>query len=126
MKSHAKFSDRASNALREYYSPSACKSLIEKDPAMLPVLILDTLHTLTIRFSAYLLYNDIEKAFSEYESDEQIAQLKAYCSKTSPNDLALPKHFVETRTLLYEKWTNVFQNANVMTQIVRKVETSNA
>jgi len=125
MKSHAKYTDRASNALREYYSPSACKTLIEKDPAMLPVLILDTLHTLTIRFSAYLLYNDIEKAFSEYESDEQIKQLKAYCSKTSPDDLALPKHFIETRKILYEKWNSVFKHDNLVTQIVRKVETSN-
>jgi len=124
MKTHAKFSDRASSALREYYSPTACESLIKKNPAMLPVLMLDTLHALTIRFSAYLLYNDIEKAFSEYESDEQIKQLKAYCSKTNVNDLALPKHFVETRKILYEKWSSVFKDDNLLTQIVRKVQTS--
>jgi len=125
MKTHAMFSDRASSALRQYYSSSACKSLIEKDPAILPALILDTLHTLTIRFSAYLLYNDIEKAFSEYESDEQIKQLKAYTGKTNPDDLVLPKYFREARKTLYDKWNSVFKDDNLLTQIVRKLEASN-
>jgi len=124
-KTHAKFSDRASSPLRQYYSPSASKSLMQKDPAILPVLILDALHALTIRFSAYLLYNDIQKAFSEYESDEQIKRLEAYNRKTSPNDLALPKYFVEARKILYEKWNSVFKDDNLLTQIARKVETSN-
>jgi len=126
MKTNSKFSDRASSALRQDYSPTACKYLIKKYPAILPVLILDTLHTLTIRFSAYLLYNDIQKAFSEYESDQQIKKLKAYCGKTKPNDLALPKHFIETRKILYDKWNSVFKDDNLLTQTVRKVDTSSA
>jgi len=124
-KTHARFIDRASSALRQTYSPSAGESLIEKDPTILPVLILDTLHVLTIRFSEYLLHNDIQRAFSEYESDEQIKQLKAYCAENSPDDFALPKFFVKIRKILFEKWNSIFIADNILTQIARKIETSN-
>jgi len=126
MKTHSKFSNRASSPLQLNYKPSAFKALLKKDPAILPVLILDSLHTLAIRFAAYLLYNDLVKAFSDYESSEQIKKLEAYCAKTTTDDLALPNHFLQTRRALYEKWNSVFQEENVLKQIEKKLKISHS
>lgn len=131
IKTDRKFKDRATNPLRHNYSQSAGKDLVQKDPAILPVVLLDSLHTLIIRFSAYLLYHRLDKAYSEYESEEQIEKLESYiamCSETRKDwtdDLVLPDHFTEMRKVLWEKWNLAFEDDNIVLQIERKVKISN-
>jgi len=125
LKMHQRFRRRASNPLQPDYSCDAYKKLLHQDPSLLPLLILDSLHALMIRFSSFLMYNNLQRAFSEYETPEQVEQLLLYSSQNSPSDLSLPRQFVNICNLLWQKWKTVFGNENKVRQIVVKMERNN-
>jgi len=52
---HRKTRDRKSSPLRSNYDPAYFSKLVETNPTILPVLILDFLHVLVIRFSGFLI-----------------------------------------------------------------------
>jgi hypothetical protein len=126
LKTNKRCPRRASNPLQPHYNCNAYKQLLHQDPTLLPVLILDLLHTLIIRFSSFLLYNNQQKAFSEYEISEQREWLSLYSSQNSPNDLSLPREFTNVRNTLCEKWKTVFGDANKVGQLQLKMDRSNA
>jgi hypothetical protein len=117
---------RASNPLQPHYIRNAFKKLLHQDPTLLPVLILDSLHTLIIRFSSFLLYNNLQKAFSEYETSEQMEKFSLYSLQNNPNDHRLPRHFKNVRNVLCQKWKTVFGDANQLRQVQLKMDMSNA
>jgi len=126
LKTHQRCHRRASNPLQPQYKCDAFKSLLHQDPSLLPILILDSLHALMIRFSSFLLYNNLQKAFSEYKAPEQMEQFLLYSYQNSPSDLSLPRQFVDICNMLWEQWTIVFGNENKVKQIFVKMERTDA
>jgi len=118
---HQKNRGRKSSPLRPEYNPAAFHELLEKDPSLLPLLILDFLHVLVIRFSGFLIKNDLRKAFSEFTPEAQIDQLVAYSEEQGNSiELTLTKHFSLTKHRLYTEWNRVFRDNNKIQQIWTK------
>merc|ERR1719397_1644387 len=69
---HLKYRKRTTNPLQHSYNPAEFHQLLEKDICFLPVLILDSLHVLVIRFTVFLTSFNLQKEFSEYCSNTQI------------------------------------------------------
>jgi len=126
IKTHLKNDKRKSSPLRPAYSAGAVKDLLVSDPTMLPVLILDSLHTLVIQFSHFLIDNQLRKAFSEFEPQEQIERVKEFLEKRDSENLVLPQPFKSTRERLYGRWKAVFQSSNKIKQVASKVSVSGA
>lgn len=124
IKTHLQDDARKSSPLRPSYNKGSFATLLEKDPALLPVLILDALHVLVIQFSHFLIDNQLRKAFSEFEPDEQTERVALFLKQREATNLALPEPFNATRTRLYERWKNVFQNSNKVKQVYSKVNVS--
>jgi len=125
-KSDARNINRKSSPLRPQYDEHSFKKLVDKDPGLLPALILDSLHVLVINFASWLIENQLTKTFSEFTESEQIEKLTAYCAQFSPDELQLPTQFVTTREKIYTKWNLVFQDINKVQQVEKKAEATQA
>jgi len=125
-KSDARNIDRKSSPLRPQYDERSFQRLLNKDPGLLPALILDSLHVFVIKFASWLIENQLTKTFSEFTDVEQIEKLTSYLSLYSPDDLQLPKQFVTTREKIYAKWNLVFQDINKVQQVEKKAEATQA
>jgi len=124
---HRKNLDRKSSPLRPGYDPAAFNELLVKDSSLLPLLILDYLHVLVIRFSGFLIQNKLRKAFSEFTPEAQIDRLVAYSEQQGTSiELTLPKQFLTSRHRLYTKWSRVFRDSNKIQQIWKKASQSQA
>jgi len=118
---HRRNRGRKTSPLRLNYEPLEFKKLLKVDPTVLPLLILDFLHFLVINFSAFLIENQLQKAFTEYEPKEQLEELVAYFKQHEDrNDLWLPKLFLTSRRKLYNKWNLVFTERNKIKQLLNK------
>lgn len=118
---HQRHQDRHSSPLRPGYDPAAFNELLERDPSLLPLLILDFLHVLVIRFSGYLIQNKLRKAFSEFTPEDQIKKLAEYCEQQGEStELTLPKQFLNSRKRLYSKWNIIFRDSNKIQQVWKK------
>jgi len=118
---HQGHHDRKSTPLRPGYDPAAFKKLLESDPKLLPLLILDFLHVLLIRFSGFLIQNKLRKAFSEFTPEDQIQRLVEYSEQQGdPIHLTLPKQFLNSRHRLYGKWKYIFRDINKIQQVWKK------
>jgi len=119
---HRNNRDRKTSPLRLNYEPLEYRKLLKVDPTVLPLLILDFLHFLVIKFSAFLIENQLPKAFSEYEPKDQLEELVAYSKQNQDcNELCLPKLFLTSRRKLYKKWDLVFTERNKINQLLNKV-----
>jgi len=125
-KMHLRSFLRATNPLRQNYDPQAYIQMIAQKPTLLPLLILDSLHLMIIKFTFYLLGSNIKRAFSEYEDENQIETFNRFLNNIAVNNLTVPKLFEDSKVRLYEKWNSVFQESNKMRQILQKVERANA
>jgi len=124
---HQSNPDRKSSPLRPGYDPAAFHELVKKKPSLLPLLILDFLHVLVIRFSGFLIQNKLRKAFSEFTPEDQVERLVAYTEEQGDSiDLTLPKQFLNSRNRLYTKWNRVFKDSNKIQQIWKKASQSQA
>jgi len=92
------------------------------NPTILPVLILDFLHVLVIRFSGFLIDNKLQLAFSEFEPEDQIERLAAYCEQQVDIELSLPEKFLHSKKKLYRKWNLIFHERNKILQLAKKAE----
>lgn len=117
---------RATNPLRQNYDPEAVIHLIAEDVLLLPLLIVDSLHLMIVKLTVFLLRNNIEKAFSEYELNDQIETFKRFLENPWQNSLGIPKLFASTKERLYEKWNSIFEDTNKIRQILSKVDQTNA
>jgi len=118
---HQGHHDRKSSPLRPGYDPAAFKWLLERDPKLLPLLILDFLHVLVIRFSGFLIQNKLRKAFSEFTPEDQIQRLVEYSEQQGDSiQLTLPKQFLNSRHRLYAKWNKIFRDSNKIQQVWKK------
>jgi len=117
---------RATAPLLLAYNADGYESLLKQDPTLLPLLILDSLHVLVIKLSVFLIENQLQMAFSEYEPNVQIERLTAFLKEKDINDLSLPKHFDGLRKRLYKKWSLAFQDANKINQLVIKATSTKA
>jgi len=118
---HRNNRERKTSPLRLNYEPLEFRKLLKVDPTVLPLLILDFLHFLVIKFSAFLIENQLEKAFSEYESKDQLEELVAYSKQHQDcSELSLPKMFLTSRRKLYKKWNLVFTERNKIKQLLKK------
>jgi len=111
---------RASSPLQISYKEYAWKQLLEDDPTLLPLLILDSLHVLVIRFSVFLIEKQLQMAFSEFLPNAQIERLSAFFNEVKFDNLALPRHFAIVKRRLYKKWNIVFQDTNKVHQLMNK------
>jgi len=118
---HRKNRERKTSPLRLNYDPLEYNRLLKADPTILPLLILDFLHVLVIKFSAFLVESQLRKAFSEFQSENQIGQLVAYSKQCKERiKLDLPKQFLNSRKRLYSKWKLVFKERNKIKQVSKK------
>jgi hypothetical protein len=116
---------RASSPLQVSYQDDAWKQLLEDDPTLLPLLILDSLHVLVIRFSVFLIEKQLQMAFSEFLPNAQIDRLTAFFSEVEFDNLALPRHFASVKRRLYKKWNIVFHDSNKVHQLMNKASQTN-
>jgi len=123
---HKKSVTRATAPLLPNYNADGYEPLLKKDPTLLPLLILDSLHVLVIKLSVFLIENQLQMAFSEYEPNMQMERLTAFLKEKDINDLSLPKHFDGVRKRLYKKWCLAFEDANKINQLVLKATASKA
>jgi len=123
---HKKSVSRATAPLLLNYNADGYEPLLKKDPTLLPLLILDSLHVLVIRLSIFLIENQLQMAFSEYKPDVQIERLTAFFKEKDINDLSLPKHFDGVQKRLYKKWRLAFQDANKIKQLMIKATSTKA
>jgi len=124
---HQRRHDRKSSPLRPGYDPAAFKMLLERDSSLLPLLILDFLHVLVIRFSGFLIQNKLRKAFSEFTPEDQIKRLAEYSEQQGDSiELTLPKQFLNSRNRLYSKWNKIFRDSNKIQQVWKKASLAQA
>jgi len=107
--------------LQLHYDFAKCKLLLDKDPTLLPLIILDALHVFIIKFSIFLIDNDLQIAFSEFTPEAQLERIAAFLKQHKRDDLSLPERFVRTRRRLYKKWRLVFKDTNKIKQLWKKV-----
>jgi len=117
---------RATAPLLLNYNADGYEALLKKDPTLLPLLILDSLHVLVIRLSIFLIENKLQIAFSEHEPDVQIERLSAFLNEKDIHDLSLPRHFDGVKKRLYTKWRLAFQDANKINQLMIKATSTKA
>jgi len=123
---HMRWRRRDSSPLLTNYNPEAWKDLLKRDPSLLPVLIMDSLHVNIIKFSHYLIVSNLRKAFSEFESAEQLSEVSKFCKQNDQNDLTLPSTFKAVKARLYDRWNLAFLNNNKVKQIWLKVDQTKA
>jgi len=109
--------ERKTRAQRLNYDSKIHVRLLENDPKLLPLIILDSLHVLAIRLSVFLIDNQLRMAFSEYSVDEQISELTDFVQQKGLEDLSLPDKFKNARRRLYKKWRKAFQDCNKIQQL---------
>jgi len=121
---HNQSIERKSSPWIENYDCNAFEQLLETNPTLLPLLILDSLHVLVVKFSVFLIQNKLRMAFSELTSDIQIEYFKIFLEQSRIDDLSLPKFFVEVKNRLWTTWKTAFQDSNKIEQLKIKASQS--
>jgi len=118
---HLKYRQRTTSPLQRTYNSADFNRLLEKDISILPVLILDSLHVLVIRFTTFLSTWNLQKEFSECFSNSQTELFSMFKAGPTPdNILDVPRQFKEMKRRLYKQWNSLFEDKNIIQQIWSK------
>jgi len=118
---HSKHRQRITSPLQPVYHPAGFQQLLEEDISLLPILLLDSLHVFIIRFTSFLIREELEEEFFYCSSDKQIELLSSYnAGATSENNLRLPREFVAMKMRLFKNWNSRFEAKNIVQQIQAK------